>query len=294
MFKSGKISHIIYIQSWLILAAIFISQNSFSDISIIASESDKQRPLYELLHNATEKLPNPNRYDIAIAIGHKSLVRVLNSGHRYDSVMVVDVTKYDFNHSIESHPNINFPISAIYAEPPPEKIVKLVRLMYGENARILIPYHSKKKKSLFFSEEIIQDKYITVLPSTNSRWVGRIRDYDAAIAIADIQLHSDSNLKAIGHSMYRQRKGLFGFSSELVTGDGALASLYTQDSQIIKQLLNAISLYFETKTLPLPDHPNRYSIEIKSQLAKTLGFYALDVNMLEIEINKVTNSGGIE
>ncbi len=294
MLTSRKTSKHRRIRSWLLIAAIFISQQSFSDISIIASELDKQRPLYNSLREAINELPNSKRYDIAVTIGQSSLDSTLKRKHSYDAVIAIGATRYDFNLAITSHPEKNYPVSAIYAEPPPDKIVKLARLIYGENSRLLIPFHSKKQKELIFTKEILEDKHITVLPSKNSRWVRRLRDYDAAIAIADIQLYSNSNLNAIGRSLYRQRKGFFGFSSELVTENGALASLYTKDIHLIKQLVGVISLYIEKKTLAPPDQPDHYSIEIKSQLAKTLGFYALDIKTLETEINKIDSKEHIE
>ncbi len=216
----------------------------------------------------------------------QGLTQLTQENTPYDIVFSILITRHDFERFLEKNPDIfNYPVSAIFKEPSPDALIVLARNIYGEHAKLIVPYHIDSELPQLLAPYLPHWTNVTLLPAkTSKEWLRKMGDYDAAIAFASSDFNSSANIRSIARSLYRQRKGFIGYSALMALEKGALASAYSTD-QIFNELQQRITEFEQTKRPPKSGYTSQVNVIVRQQLAKTLGFYTLDDKKLEEHIN---------
>lgn len=93
---------------------------------------------------------------------------------------------------------------------------------------------------------------------------------DALLAVPDATIYNRSNIANILLTSYRAKVPLFGFSPSYVKA-GALAAVYSQPAQIALQVAEIIQNLPASGSLPAPQSPRYFSVNVNPQVRLSLG-----------------------
>lgn len=92
---------------------------------------------------------------------------------------------------------------------------------------------------------------------------------DALLAVPDATIYNRSNIATILLTSYRAKVPLFGFSPSYVKA-GALAAVYSQPAQIALQVAEIIQNLPASGSLPPPQSPRYFSVNVNPQVRLSL------------------------
>ena len=92
---------------------------------------------------------------------------------------------------------------------------------------------------------------------------------DALLAVPDATIYNRSNIATILLTSYRAKVPLFGFSPSYVKA-GALAAVYSQPAQIALQVAEIIQNLPASGSLPAPQSPRYFSVNVNPQVRMSL------------------------
>lgn len=102
---------------------------------------------------------------------------------------------------------------------------------------------------------------------------------DVLLTIPDPQLYNGRTIQNILLTSYRAGVPLLGFSSAYVRAGAALA-LYSTPDQMVKQAVPIILTAIQGGLLPPARHPQDYTVQVNTQVARSLGMRVLDDEVL--------------
>ncbi len=108
---------------------------------------------------------------------------------------------------------------------------------------------------------------------------------DFLLAGPDDRIYNPSTIKHILLTTYRRNRIVIGPSHAYVKA-GALASGYAPFPAMAKAAAEQLHHYFGAGELPAPDYPDQYSVEINSQVARSLNIPLPDKETLEQELDQ--------
>jgi len=109
---------------------------------------------------------------------------------------------------------------------------------------------------------------------------------DFLLAGPDDRIYNPSTIKHILLTTYRRNRIVIGPSQAYVKA-GSLASGYAPFPAMAKAAAEHLHHYFGSGELPAPDYPDQYSVEINSQVARSLNIPLPDKETLERELDQV-------
>ena len=92
---------------------------------------------------------------------------------------------------------------------------------------------------------------------------------DALLAVPDATIYNRGNIATILLTSYRAKVPLFGFSQSYVKA-GALAAVYSQPWQIAQQVAEIIQNLSASGSLPAPQSPRYFSVDVNPQVRLSL------------------------
>jgi len=92
---------------------------------------------------------------------------------------------------------------------------------------------------------------------------------DSLLAVPDATIYNRSNIATILLTSYRAKVPLFGFSPSYVKA-GALAAVYSQPAQIALQVAEIIQNLPASGSLPAPQSPRYFSVNVNPQVRLSL------------------------
>jgi hypothetical protein len=159
-------------------------------------------------------------------------------------------------------------MTVIYGEPAPADQLKLVALLYKRQVRIatIVGADTSFLKPVLQGstevEEYAQGDDINVV-------LNRIGKAEVLLATPDSTVYNTENFRNILLSTYRHNQAVIGFSADMVKA-GALATTYSDISDINAQVAEIASLYLATGDLPAPQFPRYFSTIVNVGVAKSL------------------------
>jgi hypothetical protein len=159
-------------------------------------------------------------------------------------------------------------MSVIYGEPAPADQLKLVALLYKRPVKIaaIVGADTSFLKPILQGstevEEYVQGDDINVV-------LNRIGKAEVLLATPDSTVYNTENIRNILLSTYRHNQGVIGFSADMVKA-GALASTYSDISDINAQVAEIAKDYLFSGELPAPQFPRYFSTIVNIGVAKSL------------------------
>jgi len=268
-----------------------------AEIAIFSDSRHHNEPFYSAIETEIKRIKVTDKH-FAIAIGTAGLEQFYQSASSTDVLIAIAITKQEYRAFFASRSSSDTPQkvrrTAIFMEPSPLALSTLATAIYGPHANIIVPYSISQNASPLTPGNHHQPTSIKRVPVKERRqWLRHINDVDCVIAIPDSGLYSRENIAAIARSLYRRRIGLIGFSYNLVQ-IGALAGLHTDPMSIAGQLVTTIEGFNASNTLRKPAYPDSYKVIVNETLAKTLGFYTLDEQILTSIVNQEYSKGEVQ
>ncbi|MFA6120246.1 MAG: ABC transporter substrate binding protein [Sideroxydans sp.] len=184
-------------------------------------------------------------------------------------------------------------LSAIFLNQPFDRQLALLRAALPDSARIGLLYSAETRSNadelknkaaqqgvdliarLSLSGESLHDDLEALLDRS-----------DVLLAIPDSNIYNSNTLRNILLQSYRHDVPLVGYSQSLVRA-GALCAVYSTPEQIAAQA-SAMALQFaKNKSLPAPQHPKLFSIEVNADVARSMGITLPSAELLRIKIDKM-------
>ncbi len=211
--------------------------------------------------------------DVVLTLGMDALQQVLSdpAGPPDRAVLSLYVSRRDFTTLAAAHPQRQR-LTAVYADPPLARQVRLARLLQPRVARIAILSHRREPATLrepegsgitlrWYAAEQWESlaKYLTTV----------IRDNDLLIGLEDPELFNSVNIKPILLSAYRHHKFLIGPNYAFVRA-GSLATTYSSQTDTVREVRDILERYRSDRYWPAPDHARHFSVIVNGQVARSL------------------------
>lgn len=183
-------------------------------------------------------------------------------------------------------------ISAIYIDQPWSRQVALLHAALPESRNIGVLYSSEARLNLpTLRNELAGYGFNLVAKqmqnnenlSTDLEEV--LARSDVLLAVPDGNIFSNSSIRNILLSSYRQRIPLVGLSQAYVNA-GALCAVFSTPEQMAAQAGAATILFARTRRLPDPQSPAFYTIAVNQDVARTLGITTKSADFLHMQVEK--------
>src|SRR5690606_4831094 len=192
------------------------------------------------------------------------------------ATMIASTSYYKIIHSLP--PKRQKLITAVFADPDPEKQAHLGKLILGHQARLVtaVTHDSAAIMARPGTDEVTT---YNVDGERLGQWLGNLRGA-ALIAIPDSAIYNKDSIRTIITALYHRNIPIIGYNEAFVRA-GALASVDSQPTDLIPQIVDAISLYKDERKLIAPAYPKRFRVIINEQLARSLGVQVPNVERIQ-------------
>lgn len=233
--------------------------------------------------NANENLTEP---DFIVSIGSEAFHSALQ--HYPQTPLIASfLPKRIFN---EEYQKTHRLMTAIYVDQPLDRQISFIRALLPKAATISTVFGETsvfEKQDLLSAIEAQGMRLLSVVLKNTESPVSMlqqvIQDGDLFLAIPDKTAFNRASAKWSIFIALKSKKALFGFSEKYVDA-GALAALYSTPEQIGKQTGEVVSDYLQSKILPTPAHPEKFSIKTNMSTARLIG---ISIPSHEVIIDKM-------
>ncbi len=171
--------------------------------------------------------------------------------------------------------------SAVYLEPPLLRQLELAKNIIGTDYPFgVLVADNEQWQSLGIKNQHLLVPYFTAdYPSLNYALQDLLKTSPALIGIYDPQLYSSANIKNILITAYRHNKPLIGPSSAYIKA-GAMATTYSDISDIAARLSDIVSAGLSTGHWPAADYNPYFKVKYNQQVARSLNLLLPDAGQL--------------
>lgn len=195
-------------------------------------------------------------------------------------------------------------VSAVFPDQPLRRQIEFVRLLMPEKKRmgVLIGQHSFQYVKPLRRLATTQGLSLTIGDAREDRIPDAIKDMladsDFVLALHDSSLLTPNLAKWLLYMAYQRRIPVIGYSKTYVKA-GALAALSTSDDQIARQVSVMLKHAGLTSqgigadiTLPKPEYPNEFSIELNANVAYSFALWGIDTDLIADQLRRSKDTGG--
>lgn len=184
--------------------------------------------------------------------------------------------------------------SSIYLDQPLERRIELVEALLPQNKNIGVVLGPSTADLQDELKKVARSKGVTVKVETmtaSQRLVGplnrALEDSDAFLAFADPVVSNRRTVQNLLLTTYRQRVPVIAYSRAYVKA-GALAAVYSTPGQIGTQTGELVAELVRSGdwSLPKPQYPKYFSVEINSEVAQSLGIGTPSAAEIEASLNR--------
>lgn len=171
-------------------------------------------------------------------------------------------------------------MTAIYAEPAPADQLRLIALLYKRPVKVaaIVGADTAYLKPILRDGAEVEQFW----PGDDINFaLNRINQAEVLLATPDSTVYNPESIRNILLSTYRHNQAVIGFSADMVNA-GALATTYSDISDINAQIAELASAYLSTGELPTPQFPRYFRTIVNDGVAGSLG----------VEIDKAVRTFG--
>jgi len=183
--------------------------------------------------------------------------------------------------------------SALFLDQPIERQIDLLHTALPERKKVGLLHSPEINVDLDEARSILARHGMTLISRNSSSPDALHKDLefvldrsDVLLVIPDNGIYNNNTLRNILLQSYRQDVPLVGYSQALVKS-GALCAAYSSPEQIATQASAMVSQFFKYGTLPIPQHPQLFSIAINSDVAKSMGISIPSAESLKNKVDKL-------
>jgi ABC-type uncharacterized transport system substrate-binding protein len=301
------------LRGWLMLLALYMPTPALSesvDVVIVVSSYSK---IYVALASRVESgLPySRKRYmrtidvaavddlklpDVIVAVGLKATQAVAN---RFDvPVISTLIPRSSFEEIARQRQGKNFraSFSAVYLDQPLGRQLDLIRLALPGRKRIGVVFgpQSRALSEAIHSES--RSRNLTLQTVMVNNEVGLrlaleplLLESDVLLSLPDPAVFNSSTISSVLFTSYRIGVPVVGFSPAYVRA-GAMVAVHSSPEQFADQVLDMLSGFArESRALPPPQYPNRFSVIVNPDVARALDL-VLDATVLERRLSMMENA----
>jgi len=209
---------------------------------------------------------------LIISVGHASLQKIVALNQPIP-VLSVFVSRTAFETILRTSGKKRENITAIYPDPPLKDQLRLAQQLLGRKlkAHVLV---GESNAYLRTDPALTQTHAITLHNIFDERDIYQslktIPKGEPLIAIPDSSIYNENTLRSVMITAYRHAIPVFGFSPSMVNA-GALATVYSNEEESVKVMMNFIALFIKTGKLPAPAYPPNQHISVNSHIAQYYG-----------------------
>tara|TARA_R110002110_G_scaffold404606_1_gene623058 strand:+ start:64932 stop:65942 length:1011 start_codon:yes stop_codon:yes gene_type:complete len=294
---------------------LLVSSNSHFGIvhRIEAALFSQPSPRPNIQHMLVESLPADRLPDelpappLIVTIGAEALEAVLKT-HTSQPILSILIRKHTYQNLLNIyHRKQNSqtcPITAIYLDQPLKRQINLIKKVVPEinhsNATIGVLFgpasiNSQEELMTIALEEKIKLNTIYVNNFENPVAVmdAFLAEVKVLLALPDSRIYNPRTARGILLAAFHKHVPLIGYSQSYVK-NGALVSVFSNTKQIAQQAAQSIITILDKESLPEPQYPQEFSIEINYQVAKSLNIdieseSTLKQDLVQMELLPKTN-----
>ncbi|MFZ6870566.1 ABC transporter substrate-binding protein [Undibacterium sp. Di27W] len=233
--------------------------------------------VFNLANYKSEDLPRTANNHLLIAVGTPAMTAMAQKPPAM-AVLNVLVSRDSFQKIARQYNRHQDPhhFSAIYFDQPWQRQLNLVRTVLPGRNRIGILLSKDASDMMAGLQTASKDLDLQINVETvndDSELLPALRrllnNSDSLLALPDASIYNRNNIPSILLTSYRQKVPLFGFSAAYVKA-GALAAVFSSPAQIAQQVADIIPNLPNHAYLPSPQYPRHFSVNINSQVSRSL------------------------
>ncbi|VAW83636.1 hypothetical protein MNBD_GAMMA16-2068 [hydrothermal vent metagenome] len=209
---------------------------------------------------------------VYVAVGQTALQSVIKYQPHAPTLSVFN--SYDYFNQIDDI--TNQPVSAIYIDPEPKKLIRLAHFFFPQGVKLLVlqtrggtNYENSMGSTLPKGITSIQYEYINNKKEI-TRALSNIDEADVILALPDKDIYDTETLKSILLQSYRRGKVIIGYNPGMVKA-GALSTIHYTPQIIGSEVESWLNEYCEyNETVPRSRYPRDFNIAINEQVARSM------------------------
>jgi len=278
-------------------SAIDTQQNSFNLPTLLKNKLSEIHPSFLVsVYNLSNKLPfEIDNYlrlnnDFAITIGKNVLLKILAS--RTDiPVFSLNTPRVTLDRMRKIYSDLGFKLSGIYREQPLSHQIALAEVINPKNKNIylllgmLSRYHLEQYKN-----EVARQGFsihFKILQNQDSpvAYFNSLLPQNGFLTLLDNpQQFTRKKIELLLPSSFKSNIPMIG-NRKLHGEIGALASVYSSESELVGASIKIINQYFTSGEYTKPVYLHKFSVFINQQIAQNLNYENLNEKQLEILVN---------
>ncbi|PHS19730.1 MAG: hypothetical protein COA86_02935 [Kangiella sp.] len=252
------------------------------------------------VYNLNNKLPfEIDNYlrlnkDFAITIGKNVMLQILAS--RTDiPVFSLNTPRVTLDRMRKIYSDLGFQLSGIYREQPLSHQLALAEAIKPENKNIylllgmLSRYHIEQYKTEVARQDF--SIHFKILQNQDSpvAYFNSLSPQDGFLTLLDNpQQFTRQKIELLLPCSFQSNIPMIG-NRKLHGEIGALASVYSSESELISESIKVINQYFASGKYKEPDYLEKFSVFINQQIAQNFNYKNLDENQLELLVDAKIN-----
>lgn len=200
-----------------------------------------------------------------------AIVLFVSKSTYYHTIKAFEHTKYSEGEEVDTTN-----ITAVFSEPSPVNQFRLIKKYYPNDVNIgviLSPatnYLESEINQIKLTKTQVDFAY-KYKKSDINKTLNQLKKSDVILAIRDSLIWNRHNIKNLVLSAYRKEQPIFGYDKNLVKA-GALATTYSDISNIVFDT-NMILIHLDKESiLPLPTYATHFNIAVNEKVRKSFGF----------------------
>lgn len=180
------------------------------------------------------------------------------------------------------------PFVVLYLDQPPERQLRLIRLVLPNAQRIgvpLGPFSSQQATSFLAPAAELHFDLLLAQVTTDpvTAFVDMLPDCDLVLALPDTTVYNGSTVRPILLSTFRAETPVFGYSAAFVDA-GALAGVYSSPGQIGQQAAEMAAKVLAGQRVAAIHYPRYFTVRVNEQIAGVLRIEVPDAEKLHAQL----------
>lgn len=225
--------------------------------------------------------------DVVVTVGMLAAKRVAQSPHPTPTLFTM-VPRYQYEDEIKRAGGKSS--SALFIDQPWSRQAELLHLATPGHKRVGVLHSENSRLNLPALREALTSRGHTLITKSSHSADTLFADLeeilqrsDVLLAIPDSAIYNPNTIRNILLSSYRHSVPLIGISQSYVKA-GALYALYSTPEQMAAQASTIIASFIRSRSLPEPQPPRLYSLNINQDVARTLGIQIKSAELLQMQL----------
>jgi hypothetical protein len=230
---------------------------------------------------------------LVIAVGMKAATSIAASNS--PSVLNVLIPKSGYEKLLHDFPKrAGSPsFSCIFLDQPVQRQVRLIKAILPDSRTVGLLYSAPPAELAQLRQKLaeqgmgLREQKLDASLTLSEALQDLLKNSEVLLALPDASVYNGSTIRNILLASYRSAVPLIGFSSGYVKA-GSLGAIFSTPTQIATQAAVLIRQFNDTQSLPAPQYPYEFEVQINEQVARSLGLRVNEVSVIHDQINALS------